>query len=283
MEEEKQLPPEEPTTYMDYLDYAAEGFMNFAPLLVKAVLVIIVGFWLIKKVSVLLVRALERSPLAPEVVSFLVSLLGMALKAIILISAIGIIGVDTASIMALLATAGLAIGLALQGSLANFAAGILVMVFRPYRMGDWVEVADKFGKVEEVQIFHTVMVTPGLKTLIIPNGQVIDNVITNYSKRGFIRIELEITMPYEESFPRVRDIIREVLVNTPKVLDEPVPEIGIISYDSHNIIVGVRPYVLPDDYWEVTFEVYERIKKAFNNNQIKVAYSEGVELGPIGN
>ena len=126
------------------------------------------------------------------------------------------------------------------------------------------------------------MVTPGLKTLIIPNGQVTDSIVTNFSRQNYIRMELNVTMPYAESYPRVEEIIMGVLKNTPGVLESPAPEVGIETYDSHNMVIAVRPYGVPDDFWNVTFEVHRRIKAAFSENDVKVAYSEGVELGPIG-
>jgi len=170
----------------------------------------------------------------------------------------------------------------LQGSLSNFAAGILILIFKPYKVGDWIDVQDKFGKVEEIQVFSTLIVTPGQKTLIIPNGQVVESIVTNFSKKGYVRLELNVTMPYAESFPKIKEIIREELKKAPLVLQDMEPEIGIESYDSHSIILAVRPFAKPDDFWEVTFDVHERIKAAFNQHGIQVAYSEGVEMGKIG-
>jgi small conductance mechanosensitive channel len=136
--------------------------------------------------------------------------------------------------------------------------------------------------VEGVQIFNTIIATPGKKTLIVPNGKVIEDTITNYSRKGFIRMELNVHMPYEEHYPKVQAIILRQLEAIPKVLTEPAPEVGIQAFDSHFVLIAVRPYVIPDDYWEVYFEVYQRIKAAFHDEGIKVAYSEGVELGTIG-
>jgi small conductance mechanosensitive channel len=118
-------------------------------------------------------------------------------------------------------------------------------------------------------------------TLIIPNGQIIGGIVTNYSLKENIRMELQVTMPYSEDFPKVRDIILKELLSIEKVLKTPLPDIGIENFDSHNIIVSVRPYVIPDNYWEVYYEAYAKIKAAFSKNQIQVAYSEGVELGSI--
>ena len=256
--------------------------IEYAPNLLLAIAVIVVGFWIIRRISRFLDAALDRANFSKDIRPFLVSILDIALKIMLLFSVAGIVGIETASFVAVLAAAGFAIGLALQGSLGNFAAGIIVLIFKPYKVDDWIDVQDKFGKVESIQIFNTIIITPGQKTLIIPNGQVVESIVTNYSKKGFIRMELSVTMPYAESYPKVKDIILEQLKSIPKVLQEPAPELGIETYDSHNIILAVRPYVKPDDYWEVTFEAYEKIKHAFYDHNIKVAYSEGVEMGNIG-
>ena len=170
----------------------------------------------------------------------------------------------------------------IQGFMGNFASGLTIIFFKPYKVGDWVQISGTFGRVKSIEIFSTNLVTPGDKTLIIPNGKVTDDTIINYSKRGKIRIELQVTMPYEESFPRVKSLILEALKESNLILQEPEPLVGIESFDSHNIVVGIRPYILPDNFWESTFEVYALVKRAFMKNDIKVAYSEGVELGPIG-
>lgn len=268
--------------FNNYLQQFGEMVIAYTPKIVLAAIVLIIGIKIINKLAKLAARGMEKAGISANILPFIRSLVGVSLKVLLVFSVAGIVGIETASFIAVLAAAGFAVGLALQGSLSNFAAGIIILLFKPYKVEDWIEVDGKFGKVEEILIFNTIIVTPGLKTLIIPNGQIIENIVTNYSKKGFIRIELSVTMPYSESFPKVRDIILDELRSITKVLDEPEPEVGIESYDSHNIIVGVRPYVKPDDFWEVTFESYERIKAAFNRNKIQVAYSEGVELGEIG-
>lgn len=265
-----------------YLEEGGRLLMGYLPKVVLAGLVLWIGFKLVNRMIKGLALAMEKAGLSKSLIPFLTSLAGVSLKVLIVFSAAGLIGVELASFLAVLAAAGFAVGLALQGSLSNFAAGIIILLFKPYKVGDWIEVDDKFGKVEEIQIFNTLMVTPGRKTLIIPNAQVVDNIVTNYSRKGYIRIELSVTMPYSESFPKVEQIIMGQLQSIPKVLEDPAPEVGIEAYDSHNIVVAVRPYVVPDDFWEVKFEVYRRIKAAFHSHKISVAYSEGVEMGQIG-
>lgn len=256
--------------------------LQYAPKLALAIIVLIVGIKVINKLAGLARLAMEKAGLSHTITPFLGSIVGISLKVLLCFSIAGMVGIETASFVAVLAAAGFAVGFALQGSLSNFAAGIIILMFRPYKAGDWIEVNDKFGKVEEIQIFNTLIVTPGRKTLIIPNGQVVESIVTNFSLKGFIRVELNVTMPYAESFPKVKEIIIEVLRDIPHVLEDPEPEIGIETFDSHNIVLAVRPYTHPDNYWEVTFAAHERIKAAFNHHDIQVAYSEGVEMGNIG-
>ncbi|HKK75483.1 MAG TPA: mechanosensitive ion channel family protein [Saprospiraceae bacterium] len=265
-----------------YWNLLVDNVVFYGPKLLVALLALWLGFKLINRLVRLTRKGLGNIGFSDTLLSFTQSILSVLLKGLLLIILAGYLGFDLTVFVTVLATAGLAIGLALQGSLSNFAAGIIILIFKPYRIGDWIEVDGKFGKVEEIQIFNTLIVTPGQKTLIIPNGSVIEGIVTNFSKKGMIRLELNVTMPYEESFPRVKGIIQEALMEVDKVIRDPAPEIGIENYDSHSVLLAVRPYVAPDDYWEVTFATYEAIKKAFNQNNIKVAYSEGVEIGAIG-
>lgn len=268
------------STIQEYLTWENIGpaVSNFA----LAVVTLVIGLWIVKRLVRLLRKTIEKSSISEDVIPFLVSIVDIGLKVLLLFSIAEIVGIETTSFIAILGAAAFAIGLALQGSLGNFAAGVIILLFRPYRIGDWIEMDGNFGKVEEIQIFHTFIITPGQKTLIIPNGEIISNVVTNYSTKGMVRIELEVAMSYAESFPKVEKIIQQVLKETPKVLQSPNPEIGILQYDTHYIVLGVRPFIRPDDFWEVKFDVNRRIKNAFHEHNVKMAYSEGVELGDIG-
>lgn len=267
---------------MKYVNQMTEMIIDFAPKLAGAIAIWIIGFWLVKRISKLIDAGMQRGGLDPDIVSFLGSLINIALKMLVVLIAASLIGIEVTALVGILAAVGFAVGMALQGNLSNFAAGISIMILRPYRVGDWVEISEKFGKVENIQIFYTTIVTPGHKTLIVPNGQIMENVITNFSAKGHIWLELNVHMPYSESYPKVRQVILDALATMPKVLETPAPQIGIEQYDSHFITLGVRPFIHPDDYWDVTFEAYERIKNAFSANNIQMAYSEGVEMGTIG-
>lgn len=265
-----------------YLVEAIDWAIGFAPKLLFAILILGLGLWFAKKLSKVIRFSLSKANLGLEIEDFLASLFDMLLKIVVLLAAVATVGVKVSALFGVLAAAGFAVGLALQGFLGNFASGLTLVFFKPYKVGDWVSIADTFGSVKSIQIFSTELITPGEKTVIIPNGQVTDNIIVNYSTRGKIRLELQITMPYSESFPRIKQIIQNALKEVDLVLQDPAPKIGIEAYDTHNIVVGVKPFILPDHFWDATFEVYEAIKKSFSENDIQVAYSEGVEMGKIG-
>jgi len=255
---------------------------KYGPPLLLGLIILIIGLKVINKTRVVVGRGMRVAGISENLVPFLSAVIAVGLKIMLFLAVAGILGFDTASFVAILAAASFAVGLALQGSLSNFAAGIILLIFRPYKVGQWIEVCDKFGRVAEIQVFNTIMLTPGNKTLIIPNGQIVDNIVTNFSERNYVRLELAVTMPYGEDFPKVQAIILAVLRTTPGVLETPEPLVGIETFDSHNIVLTVRPYVSPDDYWPVTFEVNQRIKSAFHQQRIQVAYAEGIELGAIG-
>lgn len=261
-----------------FLDWA----VVFVPKILIALAILIIGFYVVKKLMVVLGKGLSKTSLDYEITEFLKSLLETVMKIAVILFAVSTLGIEMTAIIGLLAAAGFAVGMALQGFLGNFASGLTILFLKPYKVGDWVKVSDHFGKCTSIQIFNTTLVTPNDKTLIIPNGQVTDNIITNFSTEGNIRLELKVTMPYEESFPKVKEVIQEALDKSEFVLKDRAASIGIEEYESHNIVVAVRPYIHPDDYWNATFEVYGLIKGAFHKHGIRAAYSEGVELGPIG-
>jgi len=254
----------------------------FVGKIIGAGLILWIGFKVVKKIVELLGKALEKAGFSDTLRPFLSSLVSVILKGAVLFAIATVLGADLTGLMTILAAAGFAIGMALQGSLGNFASGLLILSLKPYKVGDWIQLDDKFGRVHEIGIFSTDVLTPGNKILIIPNSKITDSVVTNFSEKEMIRLELEVTMPYEESFPKVSKVIMEALATIPKVMMDPAPEIGIHNFDSHSVQLLVRPYVKPDDFWEVTFEANKIIKSAFNSNNIRVAYSEGIELGAIG-
>ncbi len=266
----------------EYFQIAVDKNVFFVSRVLLAAVILGIGFKLIKKAMNLLEIVFSKVVFFDTIRPFLVSIVGIILKVTILFIIAGIIGIELSIFATIIAVSVFTIGMALQGSLGNFASGLIVLSMKPYEAGDWIQVEDKFGKVEEIGVFNTIIVTPGSKTMIIPNGKITGDVVTNFSKKGIIRLELEVTMPYDEDFPRVKEIIREALTPIEKILPDPVTDIGIIQFDTHFVKIAVLPYVVPNDYWEVTYDSYRNIKRAFSENGIQVAYSEGVEMGSIG-
>lgn len=266
----------------EYLQLATDKVVFYLPRILLAVIIFWVGFKLVQKLVELLKKGLEKTGFSETLRPFLASTVGAVLKGAVLFVIATVLGADLTGLFAILAAAAFAIGMALQGSLGNFASGILILTLKPFKVGDWIQVDDKFGRVTEIGIFSTDVLTPGNKILIIPNSMITESVVTNFTEKGMIRLELEVTMPYEESFPKVERILCTALKDVEHILDEPKPEVGILNFDSHNVQLTVRPYVKPDNFWEVTFNAHKAIKNAFHSHNIKVAYSEGVEIGKIG-
>ena len=181
------------------------------PKVIISILVIYFGLKVVKKLSKVFSVVLKKASIDIEIEEFLLSLIDIFLKIIVFVIAASIIGIKLSALFGVLAAAGFAVGLALQGFMGNFASGLTIIFFKPYKVGDWVQISGIFGRVKNIEIFSTNLITPGDKTLVIPNGKVTDDIITNFSTRGKIRIELQVTMPYEESFPKVKAIILMLL------------------------------------------------------------------------
>ena len=265
-----------------YLELALDKVVFYSPKAILAVFIFWIGLKIIKKVIDVIEVIFQKSGFSDTIRPFLVSIVSVALKVCLLFIVAGILGIELSIFATVIAASFFAVGMALQGSLGNFASGLIVLSIRPYKVGDWIQLDDKFGKVTEIGIFNTKVLTPGHKNLIIPNSKITADVVTNYSEHNMIRLELEVTIPYSESFPKVKKILHHELEQIPKILKNEETEIGIIRFDSHNVAISIRPCVHPDDYWEVTYHAYEVIKKSFSENKIQIAYSEGMLLGDIG-
>jgi len=259
-----------------------DKIVGYASKIILAALVLWIGLKIVKKLHQAIEKLMIKANISDNIRPFLLNIVEVTLKAIVIFIALSIMGADLSGLIALVAAVGFAVGMSLQGSLGNFASGLLILTLKPYKVGDWIQLGDKFGRVSEIMIFNTKLVTPGQKVLIVPNSKITDDIVTNYSEKGVIRLEIDIHIPYEEDWQRVKKILEDTIKKVDKVLETPEPEIGIADFDSHSLFVMVRPYVVPDDYWEVTFTAHEQLKKALYENGIKVPYSEGIEYGKFG-
>ncbi len=254
------------------LGVLAEELYKWAPKVVGAILVLLIGLWIIGGIMKMIRKAMNRSGIDPDVVPFLSSLISVILKILLVISVAGMVGVETTSFVALIGMVGLAVGMALQGTLGHFASGVMILLFKPYKVGDLVEIQSQVGHVEEIQVFNTIITTLDNKRVIIPNGQATSGLITNLSTYNLLRVDLNVAMPYEEDFDKVQEIILNAIRDTPKAILDPEPTVEIEKFGEHNILLAVRPHATPDDYWDVYFGSYRTIKAALGKHNIKVAY-----------
>ena len=265
-----------------YLDLALDKVVFFVPKLLLAALIIWVGLKVIKKLTSLAEVTLEKSGITDNIRPFLLSIIRALLNIGLIFIIAGIIGANLTGFIAILAAAGFAIGMALQGSLGNFASGILILTFKPYQCNDWIKLEYNFGRVEEIGIFNTKMISRDSNTLIIPNSKVTDSILTNYSVIGTRRVEVFVPIPYTESFPRVKKLIEEGLYTISEVLKEPKPVIEIENFDTHSVVLAVRPYAEPDEYWQAVRQTRAMLKKLFHENNYQITYVEGYQFGEIG-
>ncbi len=247
---------------------------DFGLRLLYAVLIIFVGRWVIKLLLKIIKSALEKTTVEETIRIFVANLLNSLLMVIIFIAAINQLGIETTSIIAMLGAAGLAIGLALQGSLANFAAGILIVIFRPYKVGDYIEAGSAEGTVLDIQIFSTVLKTPDNKVVVVPNGTIMDSSIINYTGQATRRVDIIASCGYEDDIDKVKDILKDILNQDERILKEPQPRIAVSELADNSINFIVRPWVNSSDVLSVKYSILEQIKKRFDEEGISIPYPQ---------
>lgn len=239
-----------------------------------ALLIFIVGRMIVKAISKMVGKILSRTKLDNILVEFVQSLLNALLLLFVIVAALDRLGVNTTSLIAVLGAAGLAVGLALQGSLQNFAAGFLLLVLRPFKSGDFIEAAGTMGVVEKISIFSTIMRTPDNKEVIVPNGAIYSGNIINYSARSTRRVDMVFGIGYGDDIKKARDIIAEIIKADERVLPEPETVIAVSELGSSSVNFVVRPWVKTEDFWPVKFDLTEKIKLAFDENGISIPFPQ---------
>ena len=248
--------------------------LDFGIALITAIVIFYVGRMVVRLVTKGLRRVMERQQVDKTLVSFVSNLVNMILMVIVAIAAIGALGVQTTSFIAILGAAGLAVGLALQGSLSNFASGVLIIIFRPYKVGDWIEGAGIAGAVEDVQILTTILKTGDNKQIIVPNSQIMGDIITNYSANDTRRVDMVVGVSYEDDLDKVRKTIGELIAADDRILDDPAPTIAVSELADSSVNFVVRPWVKTADYWGVMFDLTEAIKKRFDQDGISFPFPQ---------
>jgi len=255
---------------------------EFGPKIIGALLIWFIGSWIIKKTLKQTNKLMDKRGYDKSLQKFLMNLLSWTLKIVLIITILGALGIETTSFAAILASAGLAIGLALQGSLANFAGGVLIMIFKPFKIGDLIEAQGELGVVKEIEIFTTKINSPENKEIIIPNGTLSNGNITNYSTEGQLRVNLTIGIGYDEDIKTAKAVLLKVLTDNPQVLNEPAPTVNVSELADSSVNFAVRPWATTADYWDVYFGTLEKCKIALDEAGIEIPYPHSVEIRKQG-
>ncbi len=254
--------------------FAVEVGLEFGLSLITALAIFVIGRWVAKALSRGLRKVLQAQKVDKILETFVSNIVYWLLMAFVIIAAITELGVKTTSFIAVVGAAGLAIGLAMQGSLSNFAAGVLIVLFRHYKVGDYIEAGGVGGSVMAVQILTTTLKTPDNKTIIIPNSQIMNGIITNYSANDTRRVDMTFGVGYDDDIDKVRTAIKEVIEADPRVHKEPAPVIVVGALADSSVNFNVRPWVNTSDYWPVYWDLTEAIKKRFDKDGISIPFPQ---------
>ncbi|HHP7244933.1 MAG TPA: mechanosensitive ion channel family protein [Elainellaceae cyanobacterium] len=256
----------------EWISQIRELFTVFGLKVLAAIAIFIIGRWVAKLSQRIVRRIMRRNDSDPTLIGFISNLTYFAVLACIIIAALSQLGVQTASFVAVLGAAGLAIGLALQGSLSNFAAGVLMLIFRPFKAGDFIEGAGTIGIVQEIQIFTTILKSPDNRKIIVPNSKLLSDNIINYSAESQRRVDLTFGVSYDDNLDQVKQVITDVLTSDRRILTDPAPRIGVSELADSSVNIAVWSWVNAADYLDVMFGLNETIKKRFDAEGITIPY-----------
>ncbi|WP_339685951.1 mechanosensitive ion channel domain-containing protein [uncultured Nonlabens sp.] len=260
------------------LEKGSELILEYGIPLLKAILIYVIGRWLIKRTLKLTKKVMLARDCDLTLEKFLLNLIKWGLTILLLVTVIGTLGVQTSSFAAILAAAGLAIGLALQGSLSNFAGGVLLLVFKPFKVGDTIEAQGITGTIKEIDILQTKVVTFSHKLAIIPNGPLLNGNIINYDTEGILRCETMIGVSYDADIPKTLEALTKLCTDHPLVLKDPAPIVKVAENASSSINILVRPYTLTADVWTVNFYLQQNFKPTLDSIGVEIPYPHQVEI-----
>lgn len=257
-----------------YIDKAVELGIEYAPKVVLAILTLWIGLFVINRVIKMASRSMEKANVDITLQSFLANLISWGLKIVLFISVISMLGVATTSFVAILGAIGLAVGLSLQGSLANLAGGVLVILFKPYKVGDLIKAQGEMGQVVDIQIFTTVLLNSQNEKIIIPNGAISNGNIKNYSAEGKVRVDLTVGISYGSDIKQARNVLMEVMNNNPMVLQDPESSVAVAELADSAVNLSVRPWCEPENYFSVMVGILEECKLALDANSITIPFPQ---------
>ncbi len=257
-----------------YSSQVKELLIMYAPKVILAIVVLILGWWIIQVFIRGVRRAMERSKMEISLQRFLLSLIGIFLKVLLLISVASMVGIATTSFVAVIGAAGLAVGLALQGSLANFAGGVLILMFKPFKVGDFIEAQGYMGTVHAIQVFNTILKTPDNKTIYIPNGSLSNGSITNFSTEPVRRVDMTFGIGYEDDIRKAKAVLQRLVEEDHRILKDPAPTIAVSELADSSVNFVVRVWCNAADYWGIYFDMQEKVKLTFDEEGISIPYPQ---------
>jgi small conductance mechanosensitive channel len=261
------------------VDRISQNLIDFlfdvGPSLILAIVTLIVGFRLVRITKNLLIKSFNKTEKIDDSLSnFLVSFLTIGLKVLVVMTVVSMLGIDTTSFIAVLGAAGLAVGFALQGSLANFAGGVLILFFKPFKVGDFIDGNGQMGTVKSIDILHTVLATPDNKIIIIPNGALANSPVTNFSKEKTRRVEFPVGISYGSDIKQARAIILRILESDERVLKDPAPVVFLKELADSSLDLSARAWVKTEDFWGVFFDNLEKIKEEFDKEGVEIPFPQ---------
>lgn len=252
-----------------------QGFIvEYGMKLLGAVIALVIGLWIINVLVARLNDVMKRREMDPSLVPFIRSVLSIVLKVALIISVAGMVGIEMTSFVAILGAAGLAVGLAMQGTLQNFASGVMILLFKPYKVGDYIEAAGHAGTVREIQIFNTIMNTPDNKIIIIPNGGLANSSMTNYSTMPTRRVDFSFGIGYDDDFEKAKGVIRDIIEKDDRILKDPAPFVRVGALADSSVNITTRVWVDAPKYWDVHFDMIESVKRRFDEEKISIPYPQ---------
>jgi small conductance mechanosensitive channel len=259
---------------IEFTDYVMDLILTYGPKVVLALVTLIIGLWLIKAITRGIGNNLTRGKVDPSLVPFLKTLLSTILKIGLFISVIGMIGIEATSFIAIFGAAGLAVGLALQGTLQNFAGGVIILLLKPFKVGDFIDAVGYMGTVNAIQIFNTHLKTPDNKTIIIPNGQLANSSLTNFSAEPERRVDWTFGVGYGDSAEVTKQVLHDLINEDDRILKEPEPFIALSELADSSVNFVVRVWVKAPDYWNVYFDMNEKVYKKFAEEGLNIPFPQ---------
>ncbi|MCF8221765.1 MAG: mechanosensitive ion channel [Bacteroidales bacterium] len=258
----------------DVIDNIANLATTYGLKLILAILVLIIGLIVIRSMTRGATRLMKKRNVDDSLVPFLRSMISISLKVMLIISIMTMVGIQMTSFIAVIGAAGLAVGLALQGTLQNFAGGVIILLFKPYKVGDYITTQGHSGTVKEIQIFTTILTTPDNQTIIIPNSPIATNSLTNYSTQDTRRVDFTFGIGYQDDIDKARSIIYGIINNDERIMKDPEPIIKVSNLGDSSVDLATRVWVKSGDYWNVFFDMNEKVKKTFDSEGISIPFPQ---------